>query len=658
MFRMTGYGTFTPTSSTESLQLHEAIASQAQFVTAQVKSLDFEHFHQAWPFLHVPTFAPEKQTDLLTSAVANLSMWMQNASGHHLVPYGINQELTRALMPKIMEEALTERQSADIILPALQALVVTLTYAILGDAPASTLNWAAQWTDIAIFTFRRLGMLDDRWHPEQHLQSADERWIQTEEIKRLVYAVLRIDTYLCIILDRPPTMRYQEIGPPLPVSDDLWRAETRADITYLHWYEQAGRTKSAFSTMVRDGLESRGFMTGYLRMPRLTLEENHFNLCAFMSEIWCVSKEAHEEHHQNYRSPELNRTADPVKLWKGYLQDWRVHIEKTDKLEGAFFGGCINNCSPFLGLNLTLYHLLSLKLYANMRLLEHNKCCLGCPEANIENVISIWARSPDGRQAVYHAAQLKRIYERESNIYGLNDQRLCNVLGPAGLLNSAIVLCIYSAKASGVNMPDGDTFMPAAADAIELSQSNLVGTSEFENWISRGGPATLDGVALHPFSVPSFSSWYRDQLETCPVYSSRSRWPFPGLLISVPPPSKQEQAAESSRHRYCALRVLPYLDARRKGSNTRIHPDGRSETAGMIETSAWSLPAQGIVDCGVVSCWSKIKKKWTGSDSNAGLFACKANTLPTELRAQWIVVEMVSPIPVHIVDPSWPKRDS
>ncbi|KGO75805.1 hypothetical protein PITC_033890 [Penicillium italicum] len=26
--------------------------------------------------------------------------------------------------------------------------------------------------------------------------------------------------------------------------------------------------------------------------------------------------------------------------------------------------------------------------------------------------------------------------------------------------------------------------------------------------------------------------------------------------------------------------------------------------------------------------------KWTGSDSNAGLFACKANTLPTELRAQ------------------------
>ncbi|KOS42990.1 hypothetical protein ACN38_g6114 [Penicillium nordicum] len=521
MLGMTGYEAFTPSSSSESLQLHEAIVSQSQFVTAQVKSIHFEHFHQAWPFLHVPTFAPEKQTDLLTSAVANLSMWMQNASHHHLVPYEINQELTRALMPTITEEGLTENQSADITLPTLQALVVTLTYAILGDAPASTLNWAAQWTDIATFTFRRLGVLDDRWHPEQHLQSADERWVQTEEMKRLVYAVLRIDTYLCIILDRPPTMRYQEIRPPLPVSDDLWRAETRADRTNLHWYEPTVRTKSAFSTMIYDGLESRGFIPGDLRVPHLTLEDNHFSLCAFMSEIWCVLKEAHDEHHRTFRSPELNRTADRIKLWKGYLQDLRVHIEKTDKLEDTFFGGFIGNCNHFLGLNLTLYHLLCLKLYANMRLLEHSKCCSGCPEANIENVISIWARSSDGRQAVYHAAQLKRIYERESNVYRLNDQSLCNVLGPASLLNSTIVLCTYSAKASRVNTPDGDTVMAAAADAIELSQSNLVGTPEFENWISQGGPATVDGVALHPFSVPRFSSWHRDRLETRPVYSSR-----------------------------------------------------------------------------------------------------------------------------------------
>ncbi|KAJ6119019.1 hypothetical protein N7471_013639 [Penicillium samsonianum] len=182
--RMTGPEISPPASSSGWLQLHEVITSQVQFVTSQVKSIDFEHFHQAWPFLHVPTFAPEKQTNLLTSALASLLMWMQNINHHHLVPCAINQELTWALMPKITEQALTADPTTDISLPTLQALVITLIYAILGDAPASSLNWAAQWTDIAIFTLRRLGVLDDRWHPEEHVQSADDRWVQAEEMRR------------------------------------------------------------------------------------------------------------------------------------------------------------------------------------------------------------------------------------------------------------------------------------------------------------------------------------------------------------------------------------------------------------------------------------------------------------------------------------------
>lgn len=74
---------------------------------------------------------------------------------------------------------------------------------------------------------------------------------------RLFFTVLRIDTYLYIILDRPPALRYQEIRLSLPVSDELWRAETREARTRLHWYEPAGRSRSAFSTMMRDGLETQ-----------------------------------------------------------------------------------------------------------------------------------------------------------------------------------------------------------------------------------------------------------------------------------------------------------------------------------------------------------------------------------------------------------------
>lgn len=72
--------------------------SQAQIIMAQIKSAGFDHFHQAWPLLHVPTFTAEKTSALLMSALSNLSMWMQDGNRHHLVPDEINQQLTRALM--------------------------------------------------------------------------------------------------------------------------------------------------------------------------------------------------------------------------------------------------------------------------------------------------------------------------------------------------------------------------------------------------------------------------------------------------------------------------------------------------------------------------------------------------------------------------------
>lgn len=277
--------------------------------------------------------------------------------------------------------------------------------------------------------------------------------------------------------------------------------------------------------MMRDGLETQGFVTGYLRMPRLSLGDNHFSLCAFMSEIWGICHETHEEHHLSYRSSQVNRTADRVRTWKGYLQDWRAQIEQTDDLENAFFSESSGHVSPFLGLNLTLYHLASLKVYANLRLLEYKRCCVNCHDADVENVLRAWTRSADGREAVYHAVQLKRIYEHQSTIYKSNDHRLSNVLGPAGLLASAVVLCFYSTKISTITTEgrgaDNDEAVVTPGKKIELAQSKLVGTPDYETWISQGGLTTVNGMLLHVFSVPHLSSWYHDQLASSPAYSSR-----------------------------------------------------------------------------------------------------------------------------------------
>ncbi|KAL3479735.1 hypothetical protein BJX99DRAFT_60528 [Aspergillus californicus] len=507
---------------------------QAQFVTEQIISADFDYFHQAWPFLHVPSFNLGEHT-LLTSALANLSIWIRNGTNHdHSIPDSINQELIRELILKITEES---DPTADRPLQTLQALVVTLIYAILGDAPRSSLHWAAQWTGIAISTFRRLGALDAQWLPENHQQLTEERWTVIEQMKRLVYTVLRIDAYLSIMLDRPPTLRYHEMRIPLPVSEDVWRAKTKGIRTQLRWNEPAGRARSTFSTMMRDGLDTHGYTTGYLQIP-LSLQDNHFSICAFLSDLWAVSKQASEEHHLHYRllhEDEDSHTTVLLRLWKGHLRDWRIHIDKSDELEDSFFfftaaageAGRDGRNDPFLGINLTLYHLVSLRLYANLRLLEYTQCCGYCQSADVEKVINAWADSADGRHAVYHAVQLKRVYERERTLYRKpQDQRLSNPLGPVGLLASAIVLCLYSAKMTsrlggneGVGVEVGAAATPV--EAIELTQSKFLDMPENTRWVSRGGLATVDGVPLHAYSVPGFSSWYREQLAFSPVYSSR-----------------------------------------------------------------------------------------------------------------------------------------
>jgi hypothetical protein len=78
--------------------LHQSEVLASQLSIAQIKSAEFNHFHQAWPLLHVPTFTAGSTSTLLTRALSNLSLWMQNSNHRHLVPDVINDDLTRTLM--------------------------------------------------------------------------------------------------------------------------------------------------------------------------------------------------------------------------------------------------------------------------------------------------------------------------------------------------------------------------------------------------------------------------------------------------------------------------------------------------------------------------------------------------------------------------------
>jgi hypothetical protein len=51
-----------------------------------------------------------------------------------------------------------------------------------------TVNWATQWTDIAISTLRKLGAFANRWLPPTAEPTGEKHWILDEKVKRLVIA--------------------------------------------------------------------------------------------------------------------------------------------------------------------------------------------------------------------------------------------------------------------------------------------------------------------------------------------------------------------------------------------------------------------------------------------------------------------------------------
>ncbi|OKL56177.1 hypothetical protein UA08_08563 [Talaromyces atroroseus] len=69
------------------------------------------------------------------------------------------------------------------------------------------------------------------------------------------------------------------------------------------------------------------------------------------------------------------------------------------------------------------------------------------------------------------------------------------MLGAAGLLASAMVLCAYSAKISGV--ADSDDADVPPGKTMELAQSKLVDTPKYKTWISQGGISTLTMLKLN-----------------------------------------------------------------------------------------------------------------------------------------------------------------
>lgn len=239
---------------------------------------------------------------------------------------------------------------------------------------------------------------------------------------RLAFSVLRLDTYLSILLDHPPSVRYQEMCIPLPKSSKLWTAATEEERRRLQWDEPAGREKALFSCLMRDALVDVGDKLGLYHLPyRLNAVDCHLGLCALQVGVWEAAREAHSAASDDIVT-KLSPGA-PIGLWRSHLDLWRTKMKECGLGEPDFSTIPADDPDSVLTpLTLVLWHISTINMHAPLTLLRVHGGLLQVyqrldpavaaamavvqkPKARLRK----WMASPCPRTAVWSASQIARL---------------------------------------------------------------------------------------------------------------------------------------------------------------------------------------------------------------------------------------------------------
>ncbi|KAI1136415.1 hypothetical protein F5Y05DRAFT_391228 [Hypoxylon sp. FL0543] len=417
--------------------------------THRLIRLFFKDIHPYWAIVHEPTFEVEKMPTILLATMVMLASWIEGGPEH------------QKLAPIVFNGVNRIRMDFHPPLRLLQAVLLYVVYATCtltaGEAVARVLNL----TGWLITTCRYLGIFNSQYTSDEML--APEAcgcpfvwWRAQEQLNRLAFSVLRVDTYLSVLLDQPPSVRYQELCIPLPKSRQLWAAPNDGERRKLQWNEPAGREKALFSFFMRDALNpAREGNLPYC----LTDIDYHLSTCAAQNHIWERAREAHSS-----MSDEIAREIDPqtfVELAHPHLTLWRDERKEDCELREKYFSGSLDRTEHLLGPHtFTLMYISNLKLNAPlnaMRIKGHyykSRPGSTIPTRKPGAHLRRWLSTGCPRHALWNAAQICRIYtiestrsddEQDGGPSSRAGLRLNPLLIP-GVLMSAVVACSYARR--------------------------------------------------------------------------------------------------------------------------------------------------------------------------------------------------------------------
>lgn len=319
----------------------------------------------------------------------------------------------------------------------------------------------------------------------------------TKDVFRLAANMLKADVAIALFLNQPPLMEPEELELSIPCTFALANARGIHKFFRRHPKEPPGREGWPISHMACS-------VPGMLP-PWLVMEDIQLGLCGLYRAIW---KSAQMHHSSIYDSGQLQRQLD---IWKCELDKisglWgqpeanatainyllRVYSAKEEPDMDGWEKPVVHRIAAIFFNVTMLYHLLSLHLFAEIRLISLIKIGSGSlgqafnsglKDMEARSKMQKWASSFEGRSTVMHSIAALKAYEKA--IVELSPGSI-DPTAHATLSTAAVALRAW---------------MSNTTDACNCGLNLVAATRNFDNeeekktWVQHGGHIAADNVPL------------------------------------------------------------------------------------------------------------------------------------------------------------------
>ncbi|EHK44884.1 hypothetical protein TRIATDRAFT_242742 [Trichoderma atroviride IMI 206040] len=445
------------------------------------------NFHDRWPILHIPTFEREVISIGLRSTAIMIGSWVRNETADNSLVYDIHSILVKNLLADLNDTLMKKGR-------LLYSLLVTV--------------------------FRQLKVFNAEAVEHQiriHFSGDFPPWAfaMKEKWKRLTTNLFKLDTYISLLTQQPPSVQREEMSLGLTSTFALWNAYG-LDVFFRRWpSEPLERSSYKICDLALGSQQPIS--------PVMLVEDIQIRMMGVTNYVWILSK------MRGNPNPALCASADQKELIATRLKRCKLQLDgmaalwmdpEQHKMHIEFLlRAYMGSEEPFhndwekysrgrffsyVFSATMMYHLLSMHIYADAQSYMQNlpgitsslaPCGITLPNPPNTAEIKEWAMSMDSRIAVSHAIVAYRVYSGHVSPSELKAE----VVDPIAHMTIAVGAGILWTWIQNNGMTcTCDCMNVPLVDGLDFGFVRLeTGKSpEVESWIRTGGDVWLNGVQV------------------------------------------------------------------------------------------------------------------------------------------------------------------